>query len=60
MLTRFSIDIKVLKDLKEEERTPALVGRGPVPRRAAVYLTIARDRPSRYGEKNVFRFLQVL
>ena len=32
------------------EKTPPLhVGRGPVPRYAAVYRELARDRPSRYG-----------
>ena len=32
------------------EKTPPLyVGRGPVPRHAAVYRKLARDRPSPYG-----------
>ena len=31
------------------EDVPFIVGRGPVPRHAAVYRNLARDRPSRYG-----------
>ena len=34
---------------------PFPVGRGPVPRRAAVYRTLAGDRPPRYGENDGFR-----
>ena len=32
-----------------EKMFRATVGRGPVPRHAAVYRNLARDRPSRYG-----------
>ena len=32
-----------------KKRHPLTVGRGPVPRHAAVYRKLARDRPSPYG-----------
>ena len=35
--------------------SPFTVGRGPVPRHAAVYPTIAGDRPPRYGKGGDFR-----
>ena len=37
----------------EKEAAPDTVGRGPVPRRARDNREIARDRPSRYGNRGV-------
>ena len=70
MLSRISIDIKVLKDLRcpldDKHRegqalalrlsrpSPFTVGRGPVPRHRSGTPTIAGDRPPRYGEKTSF------
>ena len=35
------------------KNAPFTVGRGPVPRHAAVYRTLAGDRPPRYGNRTV-------
>ena len=35
----------------EQKTSPFTVGRGPVPRHAAIAPTLAGDRPPRYGEK---------
>ena len=40
-----------------KKTAPFTVGRGPVPRRAWVYRSLAGDRPPRYGEKQVYRSL---
>ena len=62
-----TIEITGDRPPRYEKITPALknapltVGRGPVPRHRSCTrnLTLARDRPPRYGEKR-FSFLQVL
>ena len=54
VMTRISIDIKDLKDLKREHRDQEGSPTERIEtRRALLPGTIARDRPSRYDEKNV-------
>ena len=45
-----AIDMQDLKDLKRKEIRFSCVARGPVPRERSVDRSLARDRPSPYGE----------